>query len=506
MNSLVEMKNIRKVFSGVEALKKINFQLLPGEVHVLLGENGAGKSTLMKILSGVYEPTEGTITLGDKEYSKLTPKESKENGISIIYQELSVIDELSIEENIFVGKLPEKKVMGLSVVDYDFMRKRTAELLKKVGLNKTPTTMVEELSISEKQLIEIAKALAANSNIIIMDEPTSSLANDEVDNLFKIVRQLKSEGVGIVYISHKLKEIKEIGDRVTIIKDGCYVGTKEAKNVEVEELVTMMVGRELKDKYLNASHKHKGTNEVIFEVRDLTRQDKRVKNVSFKLYKGEILGFAGLIGAGRSELMNAIFRADKISNGDVFLFGNKLNISSPYDAIKAGIGLVTESRRETGFFHNFNISENISILPFIKGSKLKGIYGLVNNREEKDYAEEQREYLRIKCASVNQNIMELSGGNQQKVIVGKWLAAESNLIIFDEPTKGIDVGAKSEIYTIMRKLADSGKGVIMVSSELPELLSVCDRIAVFKDGNIKTILTSDEATEEKIMLAATSEI
>lgn len=504
MSYLVEMKNITKIFPGVVALKGINFQLMPGEVHVLLGENGAGKSTLMKILSGVYEPSEGTIILDGKEYPRLTPKESADNKISIIYQELSLIDELSIGENIFVGKLPTKKYLGMELVDYSYIEKRTKELLKKVGLNRDPSVIVEELAISEKQQVEIAKALAAEARIIIMDEPTSSLTIEETNNLFNIIRQLKREGVGIVYISHKLKEIKEIGDRVTILKDGQYVGTKNIQNVEVEELVTMMVGRELKEKYLSGSHVHKETGEVIFKIENLTRADNKVKNVSFKLYKGEILGFAGLIGSGRTELMNAIFRADKVKSGDMYLSGEKLNIKNPYEAIKKGMALVTENRRETGFFHNFEIWKNISIAPLVKNSKLGGIWGLLNKSKENKYAMEQKDSLRIKCSSVNQNITELSGGNQQKVIIGKWLAAESGMIIFDEPTKGIDVGAKSEIYNIMRKLADEGKAIIMVSSEMPELLSVCDRIAVFREGEIKTVLSSDEATEEKIILAATS--
>ena len=505
MSYLVEMKNISKSFSGIYALKDINFNLMPGEVHVLLGENGAGKSTLMKILSGIYEPTSGTIVLGNNEYKKLTPKESSSYGISIIYQELSVIDALSIEENIFVGKIPTKKSFGMSVVDYNYMRVKTKELLDRVGLKKDTATIVGELSISEKQQVEIAKALAVNSKVIIMDEPTSSLTAEETNNLFKIIRQLKAEKVGIVYISHKLKEIKEIGDRVTILKDGTYVGTREVKDVQVEDLVTMMVGRELKSKYLNASHDQQGTNETIFEVKNITRKDNRVKNVSFNLKKGEILGFSGLIGAGRSELMNAIFGADKISSGEIYLFGKKIAAKNPYDAIKKGLALITENRRENGFFNNFEIAQNVSIVPFIKSSKLNGTWGLLNKDNEIRYANEEKKALNIKCSSIHQNITELSGGNQQKVIIGKWLAADSKIFIFDEPTKGIDVGAKSEIYTIMRKLADEGKGIIMVSSELPELLSICDRIAVFKDGKIKTIFNSEEATEEKIMLAATTE-
>jgi D-allose transport system ATP-binding protein len=502
MGLLVEMKNISKEFSGVKVLKNVNFELYEGEVHVLLGENGAGKSTLMKILTGIYEPTAGAIIINGKEYSKLSPKEAKENGISIIYQELSVVDALSIEENIFVGNLPTKKFLNLSIVDYKKLREKAKNILKEVGLNKDPRILVEELSISEKQLVEIAKALAQDAKIIIMDEPTSSLTMEEARNLFKIVNRLKKKNVGIIYISHKLKEIFEIGDRVTVLRDGEYIGTKEVKDVNEEMLINMMVGRELKSKYFDSTHTYLKKTEVIFEVKNLTRADKKVQNVSFKLYKGEILGFAGLIGAGRSELMNAIFGTAKILSGEIYLFGDRIFIDHPYTALKKGIALVPENRREMGFFPNFDIKQNISIIPFLKTSRFYGIWGLIDKSKEKQYATEQKKYLNIKCSSINQNITELSGGNQQKVVIAKWLAANSNIIIFDEPTKGIDVGAKSEIYTIMRKLAEEGKGIIVVSSELPELLLLCDRIVVFKDGQIQAIFTSEEATEEKIMAAA----
>jgi len=500
---LIQMKNITKEFPGTIALKNVNFDLLPGEVHVLLGENGAGKSTLIKILSGVYEPTSGTIKIGEKEYKKLTPEESIKEGISIIYQELSVIDELSISENLFVGKLPHKKFFGLHLVDYKKMREKTVELLQKVGLKRDPDTIVKYLSVSEKQLVEIAKALSIDSRVIIMDEPTSSLTIEETKKLFDIIRQLKENGVGIIYISHKLNEIMEIGDRVTVLKDGQYVGTRNVKDVTIEELVNMMVGRELKNKYFE-KHKSVGEKkEIIFEVRNLTRRDKKVKDVSFELYQGEILGFAGLIGSGRTELMNAIFGVDPIESGEIYLFGEKLSFKSPYEAIKKGVVLVPEDRKLMGYFSNFNIAENISIGPYMKISRFYGLVGLLNNKKEAMWANKQKEVLRIKCSSVYQNITDLSGGNQQKVIIGKWLAANPKLIIFDEPTKGIDVGAKSEIYSIMRELALEGIGVIMVSSELPELLSVCDRIAVFNNGRIKAIFSSEEATEEKIMYAAT---
>nr|AFV25728.1 sugar transporter [Alkalihalobacillus alcalophilus ATCC 27647 = CGMCC 1.3604] len=497
------MEKITKEFSGVTALKEVDFTLLPGEVHVLLGENGAGKSTLMKILCGVYEPTSGSITVDEKSYSALTPKDTGSLGISIIYQELSVIDDLSIAENIFVGKLPTKKVLGMELVDWKYMKKVTIDLLERVGLKRNPLELVGELSISEKQQVEIVKALATEAKILIMDEPTSSLTDGEIAKLFKVIRQLKSEGVGIVYISHKLKEIKMIGDRITVLKDGKFVATRDLATIETNELITLMVGRELQSKY-TARNQSQGTSEVVLEVKNFTRKDEKIKGVNFQLYKGEILGFAGLIGSGRTELMNAIVGSAPIKSGELILNGQRLKIKTPYDAVKNKIAYITENRRESGFFPNFEIWKNISISSLIANSNYGGLSGLLNRKEELKWAENQTERLAIKCSSIYQNITELSGGNQQKVIIGRWLAAGSNLFIFDEPTRGIDVGAKSEIYKIMRELADKGVGVLVVSSELPELLAVCDRIAVFQEGELQGILTSEEATEENIMAKATS--
>lgn len=506
MKALVEMKGVTKKFPGVVALKDISFDIRPGEVHILLGENGAGKSTLMKILSGVYQPSEGTIVVKGKEYAHLTPKDSYDNGISIIYQELSVINELSIQENLFVGKLLTKKIAGINVVDNKAMREKTLELLKKIGLKRDPKIFVEELSISEKQQIEIAKALACNAEVIIMDEPTASLTVGEVGHLFEIIKQLKSEGKGIVYISHKMKEIKEIGDRVTVLKDGTFVGTREVADVEINDLITMMVGREINEKFNNESISDFSKEPIIFEVKHLSRKDKRVKDVSFQLHKGEILGFAGLVGSGRSEMMNAIFGSEPKSAGEVFLDGKKINTKTPYAAIRNGLAMVTENRRETGFIDTFDIKRNISLLPYIKNSKAQGTIGLVSEKFDNDCAKEQCKNLRVKCSSVDQNITELSGGNQQKVILAKWMAADSQLIIFDEPTKGIDIGSKSEIHALMRALANKGKGVLVVSSELPELLAVCDTISVFKEGKIAMSFNINEATEENIMRMSTGEI
>ena len=498
------MKNVVKKFPGVTALDGITFDILPGEVHVLLGENGAGKSTLMKILSGVHKPTSGTITLGGKEFTGLTPKDARDNGISVIYQELSVINELSIQENLFVGHLPTKKLGAFGTVDYRYMRERTAELLKKVGLKRDPETFVEDLSISEKQQVEIAKALAADSKILIMDEPTTSLTSSETAHLFKVVRQLKADGKGIVFISHKLGEIMEIGDRVTVLKDGTYVGTKNVSDVTQDDLVTMMVGRQVSKSYQHENADFRNVA-VIFEVKNLTRRDGKVKNVSFKLHRGEILGFAGLVGSGRSEMMNSIFGAEPKASGEIYIYGKNADCRTPYRSIKNSLAMVTENRRETGFFHNFSIKKNISILPFIKQSSGGGTIGLISKAKENEWADEQKRALNIKCYSTSQGITELSGGNQQKVILGKWLAADSRIIIFDEPTKGIDVGSKGEIYTLMRKLADEGKGVLVVSSELPELLAVCDTVSVFREGEIVATFDRKDATEEKLVAAATAE-
>jgi D-allose transport system ATP-binding protein len=505
MRNLIEMRNIRKEFFGVTALNNVSFDVKAGEVHVLLGENGAGKSTLMKILSGAYQPSEGSIVIEGREYHSLTPKESAREGISIIYQELSVINELSIMENIFVGRLPEKKVFGLSVLDTRLMREKTKDILDMIGLNRPPETPVGYLSISEKQMVEIAKAVAFNSKVIIMDEPTSSITDTEVKKLFKIIRRLQKEEKGIIYISHRLAELKDIGGRVSVLKDGNYVGTKNIADVTIDELIKMMVGREIKERYNTEKTEFSKDKKTVFEVRNLTRKDKKVKDVSFKLYEGEVLGFSGLVGAGRSELMNAIYGAEKRTSGEIYIDGEKVNIKNTYDALKNGIALLTENRRETGFLKNFSIKNNISIASYLKSSKLGGTTGLVNNKFASQLAEKQKQSLNIKCSSIEQNITNLSGGNQQKVILGKWLASQPRIIIFDEPTKGIDVGTKSEIYKLLRALTAERIGVIVVSSELPELLSVCDRIIVFGGGKIKAEFDGAQATEEELIKAATVE-
>lgn len=503
MISLVEMRNITKKFPGVTALSGVNFDVQPGEVHILLGENGAGKSTLMKMLSGAYEPTEGVMVANGKEFPRFTPRISQENGISIIYQELSVINEISIQENIFVGKLLTKSFAGMKTIDNKAMKQRTIEVLNEIGLKRSPNTPVEQLSISEKQMVEIAKAVAFDAKVIIMDEPTSSLTREEINQLFEIIERLKKQDKGIVFISHKLEEVLAIGDRVSVLKDGQYMGTYPISEMDEDKLVKLMVGREIKGTYLQDPEKDYG-NEVIFEVNNLTRKDKYVEDISFKLKKGEILGFSGLVGAGRTELMEAIYGAAPVSSGEITLYGEKLHIKQPHDALKSGIALVTENRRETGFAPFFSIKHNLIQAKYLKESKFGGITGLISPKMEEVVSKEQRKAMQIKCYSINQIITELSGGNQQKVILGRWMASSPRLIIFDEPTKGIDVGTKSEIYKLMRKLAEDGIGVLVVSSELPELLSTCDRIIVFNGGKSRGEFLSTEAGEEELVLAATT--
>ncbi|EHL14381.1 hypothetical protein HMPREF9624_01561 [Oribacterium asaccharolyticum ACB7] len=499
--NIVEMRNINKSFPGVKALSNISFSVKPGEVHVLLGENGAGKSTLMKVLSGVYHPDSGSIVLNGVEHSKLNPRLSREGGISIIYQELSVVNWLDIRENIFMGRMQSKKLGPVSTIDYAKLNQDTKKLLKQVNLDKyEPNKMASELSISEKQMLEIAKAISFDAKCIVMDEPTSSLTESEVKKLFEIIRDLKSKGIGIVFISHKLSEIKEIGDRISILKDGNYVGTWNVSDLSEEDMVRLMVGRELEKSYQEG---HGSFGEVVFEVKNLSRKDGKVRDFHMQVRKGEIVGLSGLVGAGRSEAMEAIFGAVPKTSGEILLEGKRLTIHTPYDALKNGIGLVTENRRETGFFQNFSNKRNISIASLLKKSKFGGVCGLIQEKNEKEMAEKAKLDLQIKWAGDAQLTKNLSGGNQQKVILGKWISAGVKVLIFDEPTKGIDVGTKSEIYKMMRRLAENGIIVIVVSSEMPELLAVCDRIMVMAEGKVRGEFDITEATEEKLAMLAT---
>ncbi len=506
LETLIKMKGIYKEFYGVSALSGVDLDLYPGEVHVILGENGAGKSTLMKVLNGLYSPTKGRIFVGEKEFSALSPWEAKSLGIATVYQELSVVNELTVAENMFIGNLPTKKLWKrVSVIDNQAMEIQAKGVLKKLGVNIDISASVRSLRVSEKQIVEVAKALLAKARVLILDEPTSSLTLGETNRLFDILRSLRKEGTGIVYISHKLDEIKKIGDRISILKDGHSMGTESVQALTKEEMVSRMVGRELNPRQRQSKNTGEPANSILFSARNITRKDRLIEDISFDLYEGEILGFAGLMGSGRTELVEALFGISGRMGGEMFYRGKALSHRSPSGGLKNGIAMITENRRETGFFQNFSIQENISIANEIMGSRWGGLWGLRNQKREKILAQEQREKLAIKCQSVNQNILELSGGNQQKVIIGKWLSCSPSLIIFDEPTRGIDVGAKSEIYDIIRELSEQGKGIIVVSSELPEIFSVCHRVLVFNGGRIVENFPIDQATEKKIMLAATKE-
>ncbi|ATF94642.1 D-allose ABC transporter ATP-binding protein AlsA [Cedecea neteri] len=498
----IAMAGIGKSFGPVHALKSVDLTIFPGEIHALLGENGAGKSTLMKVLSGIHEPTKGTITINDVNYEKLDHKLAAQLGIGIIYQELSVIDELTVLENLYIGRHTTKKVFGINIVDWKEMRIRAAMMLLRVGLKVDLDEKVGNLSISHKQMLEIAKTLMLDAKVIIMDEPTSSLTNKEVDYLFLIMNQLRKEGTAMVYISHKLAEIRRICDRYTVMKDGSSVCSGLVSDVSNDDIVRLMVGRELQNRF-SAMKESAGNveHDVVFEVKHVSSRDrKKVKDISFSVNRGEILGFSGLVGSGRTELMDCLFGVDKRSSGEILLNGKNISPSSPMDALKKGMGYITESRRDNGFFANFSIAQNMAVSQSLKRGGYKGAMGLFNEVEERKIAEAQRQLLALKCHSVDQNITELSGGNQQKVLISKWLCCNPEVIIFDEPTRGIDVGAKAEIYKVMRQLADDGKVILMVSSELPEIIAVCDRIAVFCEGRLTQILTNrDDISEEEIM-------
>jgi D-allose transport system ATP-binding protein len=520
---LVEMKGIVKTFGGIHALEGVNLNIYPGEVHVVLGENGAGKSTLMKILSGIYQPSAGEIIVDGHAHNHIVPTQAAQFGISIIYQELSVINELSALENLFVGRIPVRRSLGfgradqaltkpktsaimkkLGIVDWSLMEQEASAMAEKLGLKIDLRTPIRELPIAHRQMIEIAKTLMRHTRVLVMDEPTSSLTNVEIERLFSIVRQLREQGTAIVFISHKLGEVRAIGDRFTVLKDGATVGSGMIAETTNDELVRMMVGRMVKQYFLT-EHVIDHNRAPVLRVSNISSRDrKQVVDVSFEVYSGEILGFSGLVGSGRTELMNCLFGTMARATGRIELNGHDITTRGPVESVKNGMAYITESRRQTGYMPNFSIKYNIVISRSVKISAFRGLWGLIREREDAAIAEEQRKLLRIKCSSAEQNIAELSGGNQQKVLVGKWMCTEPEVFIFDEPTRGIDVGAKSEIYKIMRDLSNEGKAIIMVSSELPEILAVCDRIAVFHSGTIVDILDSAAASEEQILGLAIS--
>jgi ribose transport system ATP-binding protein len=499
---LVRMEEIFKSFPGVQALDDCHFDLRVGEVHALCGENGAGKSTLMKILAGIYQPDArsgpkgaGRILFKGVEVEIPTPRAARDLGISIIHQELSLMRHLSVAQNIFIGREPRKSLF----LDEERINQLTRELLSKLNINLDPRVKIADLTVAMQQMVEIARALSLNTEVLIMDEPTAALTDTEINTLFDIIRQLRSRGVGIVHISHRLEELKLIADRVTVMRDGRYVDTVRTDDAPLDRIISMMVGRTIYEAAPEASAEPGSNPEVVLEVRNLNR-GRSIQNVSFRLRRGEILGFAGLVGAGRTEVARAIFGADRLDSGEILLNGKRARIRSPHDAVRRGIGYLSEDRKRYGLALGLDVETNM-VLAALK--EFLGALGWVLPARTRAMAASHVRELAIKTPSLQQKVRNLSGGNQQKVVVGKWLTANSNVLIFDEPTRGIDVGAKSEIYRLLNNLAHEGKSIIMISSELPEVLRMSHRILVMCEGRITGELKAGEATQEAIMHFAT---
>ena len=488
---LAQLIDISKSFPGVKALDHINFDLRPGEVHALVGENGSGKSTLMKILSGVYFKDEGKIIVDGEEVDFQNPRAAQDKGICIIHQELNLCRHLSIAENIYLGREPQKALF----VNQKKQIENARAVLKRLDVDLDPTTRVSELTVSKQQMVEIGKAISTNAKIIIMDEPTSALTIKEIDELFKIINVLKREGHGIIYISHRLDELAAVADRVTIIRDGQHIATVNYKDTNQESIIRYMVGRELKEKFPRIETP---VGKTIFEVKNLS-SGKAVKDVSFTVREGEILGIAGLMGAGRTETVRAIFGADQKDSGQLFLHGKEISIHKPLEAIEAGVFCVPEDRKRDGLCISMPVYQNATLPNMEKVT----VNGVVNNAKEIAIAQKMIDELSIRTPSVGQTVKNLSGGNQQKVVVGKWLVKPAHVILFDEPTRGIDVGAKVDIYNLMNDLKKQGIGVAFVSSELPEILGMADRILVMCEGRVTAELDASEANQEVIMQYAT---
>ena len=496
---LLEMRDVSKSFPGVKALDHVQLKLRPGKVHALMGENGAGKSTLMKCMFGIYKMDEGQIYIDGQPAEIKDPMDALNQGIAMVHQELQPIPARTIGENIFLGRYPMKKVLGfLNAVDHKKMYEDTEKLLEKVHMNFDPHEKVGNLSVSQMQSVEIAKAVSANCRVLILDEPTSSLTENEVEALFRIVNELTAEGVAVVYISHKMDEILRIADEVTIMRDGQYIGTWPADELTTDSIITKMVGRELTNLY---PEKHNEPGEVVFEVEDFTSINPRsFRHVSFNVRKGEILGVAGLVGAQRTELMEGLFGTRSHTSGTIRYKGKELIIHRPKDAIDQGIAMLTEDRRGTGIMGVLSVEDNVAIASlshYIKWGEA------IDGKKVQAITDEMIEKMEIKTPSHKTQIQSLSGGNQQKVLVGRWLANNPDVLILDEPTRGIDVGAKYEIYCIIEELAREGKSVIMISSEMGEIIGMSDRVMVMCDGRVTGFIDGSEATQENIMALAT---
>ena len=493
---LIRMQGIDKAFPGVQALEDAQFELRPGEVHALVGENGAGKSTLMKVLTGIYQRDAGTIEVAGQEVEVRNPRAGRDLGISMIHQELVLAPHLTVAQNIYMGREPRGR-LSFMVDDKEQVR-QTAELVDRLGLKLEPTAKVMGLKVAQQQMVEIAKALSLDASVLIMDEPTAALTDTEIEELFRIIRALREQGKGIVHISHRLEELREISDRVTVMRDGRHVNTVEIEAVSIDEIISMMVGRTI---FEEAPHVPEGLDQqdVVLEVRGLSG-GRAVQDVSFQLRRGEILGVSGLVGAGRTEMARLIFGADKKDAGEILVNGEPEEINNPAEAVGMGIAYLSEDRKRHGLTLGLDLETNIALASFQKF--LKSL-GRVDTGKTKTAAEERVEELDIRTPGIKQKARNLSGGNQQKVVIAKWLTAEMDILIFDEPTRGIDVGAKQEIYHLLNELAAEGKSILMISSELPEILRMSHRIIVMCEGRITGELTAVEADQEKIMTLAT---
>ncbi len=491
----LEMRDVCKSFPGVKALDHAQLKLRPGTVHALMGENGAGKSTLMKCMFGIYKMDEGEIFFEGEKVDIRDPLDALHKGIAMVHQELQPIPARTIGENIFLGRYPMKKALGfIPMVDHKKMYEETAALLKKVRMDFDPKQKLGELSVSQMQSVEIAKAVSANCKVLILDEPTSSLTQNEVEALFRIVEDLKAEGVSIVYISHKMDEILRISDEVTIMRDGQYIGTWESKGLTTDFIISKMVGRELTNLY---PPRENVPGEVVFQVKDFTSiNPKSFRNVNFELRKGEILGVGGLVGAQRTELMEGLFGIRSHTTGTITYKGEELKISRPKDAIDQGVAMLTEDRRATGILGVLSVADNISVASL---SQYLDLGVAINSKKVEKLVQDNVHKMNIKTPSSKTQIQSLSGGNQQKVLIGRWLANDPDVLILDEPTRGIDVGAKYEIYCIIAELAKQGKSIIMISSEMGELIGMSDRIMVMCDGRVTGFIDGKDATQENIM-------
>ncbi len=493
--TVVLMEGIDKSFPGVHALDNTRFDLRPGEVHALVGENGAGKSTMMKVLAGIYSKDAGRIFVKRREVEIPSPKAAQDLGISMIHQELNLMNHLTVAQNIFIGREPKQGMPFL--LNEKALNSQTKELLDRMHLNVNPRTKVADLTVAKQQMVEIAKALSFNSEVLIMDEPTAALTDTEIDELFSFIRKLRADGVGIIYISHRLEELKRITDRITVMRDGRYIDTVKTDETRIDTIISMMVGRTIFE--ATPEVPEDASQEIVLEVKNLNR-GRVLKDINFTLKKGEILGFAGLMGAGRSEVARAVFGADHIDSGEIYIHGEQVQIKSPGDAVKHGIGYLSEDRKRYGLSVGMDVETNVVLAAF---KKYLGFAGWVNTAKTKETAVHYVNALSIKTPGIKQKVKNLSGGNQQKVVIGKWLTADTEILIFDEPTRGIDVGAKSEIYKLLNDLARQGKSIIMISSELPEILRMSHRVIAMCEGRITGELMIEEATQEKIMKFAT---